>query len=725
MRPGRDQNRARGRGGSEAVTRSPRGPGRAGADRRVSRVREGRRGADASTGSRPRRAAEGREPGRCFVQEWLVTNGLGGYAAGTVGGLATRRYHGLLTAALPAPFGRQMRLNHVAESLRLPDGTAVAFGDVVEIQHHDQLRHLRHLQEFRLDHGLPVWRYEIEGHGLEKRVVMPHRQNTVQVSYRLLDGGPVRLALRPAVHFRSNNAPVGALDATAYTLTVSDGRYELADRSGAFPLRLCLHHGRTALVPDERTLADVFYPVEEHRGYEASGELWSPGFFEIELAVDREVVVVASTEAWETLLAPAPAEVRRIERRRREELLEAADSRAQHGTAARLVLAADQFVIDPVCRVTDAARAGAAGEQVRSIIAGYHWFTDWGRDTMISLEGLTLVTGRHAEARYILGGFADHVRDGLIPNLFPEGEEQGLYHTADATLWYFHAIDRYLEATGDRPTLRRLLPSLRGIVEHHLRGTRFGIGADPRDGLLRQGQEGYQLTWMDAKVGDWVVTPRRGKAVEVNALWYNALRLLANWLREEDGDGDQDAARALTAHADRARRAFNERFWYAAGGHLYDVVDGEDGDDPSCRPNQVLAIALRHPVLEPRRWPAVLQVVTDRLLTPKGLRSLAPTHPDYQPRYDGDRRSRDAAYHQGTVWPWLIGPFIDAWLRVHPDDRAGARGFLHGILDNLDASCLGTISEIFDAEAPYAPGGCAAQAWSVAEALQGWVRTAE
>jgi predicted glycogen debranching enzyme len=370
--------------------------------------------------------------------------------------------------------------------------------------------------------------------------------------------------------------------------------------------------------------------------------------------------------------------------------------------------------------VADAARLHAAGDEVRSVIAGYHWFTDWGRDTMISLEGLTLATGRHADAGYILRSFAHHMRDGLIPNLFPEGQREGLYHTADATLWYFHALDRYLRATNDLVTLRLLLPMLRDSIDHHLRGTRFGIKVDPSDGLLVQGQAGYQLTWMDAKVGDWVVTPRRGKAVEINALWYNALRLVERWVSDEQG---ADAARPYAEHAQRTRQAFNQRFWHEEGGYLYDVVDGESGNDAAMRPNQLFAISLPHPVLDEDRWHAVLERVVDRLLTPMGLRSLAPGEAGYKPKYNGDLRSRDAAYHQGTVWAWLVGPLVDAWLKVHPDDLATARGFLAGFRAHLGEACIGSISEIFDAEAPYEPRGCVAQAWSVAEVLRAWIKT--
>ena len=647
-------------------------------------------------------------------REWLVTNGLGGYASGTVAGVVTRRYHGLLIAALPAPFGRVVMLNHLLERVRLPDRRVTWLGDEDEVAGPNAVDRVGHLVEFRLELGLPVWRYELGGVAIEKRIVMPYGQNTVHVSYQLISGSEsVRLSLRPSVQFRSYEAPVNH-PAGVYRI-VSDGtRHELHGAAELPPLRLLLRGANAALTLDERGHTAVPYSMESQRGYDASGEMWSPGYFRADLGPHQEVTLMASTESWETIQALGAAEARQTETERRARLLTLAEVDSSPGLVSELVLAADQFIITPAGRTEEAARARASGEEVRTVIAGYHWFTDWGRDTMISLDGLTLCTGRHREAAYILRTFGHYVRDGLIPNMFPHGAREGLYHTADATLWYFHAIAKYLETTGDGETLRALLPTLVSIVEHHLRGTRFGIGVDPEDGLLREGAAGYQLTWMDAKVDDWVVTPRRGKAVEINALWYNALCLLDEWLRAHGPSPRAD----LADHAARARASFNRRFWCAEANHLYDVVDGENGDDPSCRPNQIFAISLDHPVLARERWAAVIDTVTRVLWTPVGLRTLAPGHPDYKSVYSGDLRSRDAAYHQGTVWPWLIGPFFDARLKTHPEDAAGARALLDGLDARLSEACVGSIAEIFDAEAPYVPRGCVAQAWSVAEVLR-------
>jgi len=659
---------------------------------------------------------------RLLTCEWLATNGLGGYASGSLGFVPTRRYHGLLVAALPAPLGRTMMFNRLTDLLRLPTGEIVRLAGEERVAQPLGIPGSERLREFRLEDGIPVWLYEIDGFLLEKLIYLPYMQNTVMVRYRVQEGtGRIRLKTQPAFHFRPHDGSVSSPVPEDVSLIAKGARYEIVAGGGIPPLRFFFEGEGSAFTHEECLIRDVFYRTEHRRGYDSTGDLWSPGYFRVTIEKGRDAVLVASTEGWETVLALDPEEALAASRARRTRLFERVSEEARSGPAAELVLAADQFIISPAGRIEDAARAHAAGDEVRTVIAGYPWFTDWGRDTMIGLEGLTLSTGRHLEARYILRTFAHYVRDGLIPNLFPEGEREGLYHTADASLWFFHALDRYVRATGDDATLRLILPRLNEIVDHHLRGTRFGIGVDPVDGLLRQGEEGYQLTWMDAKVDDWVVTPRRGKAVEINALWYNALRLLSGWL---EGHGQEERARSLEAWADRCRASFNERFWFQEGGYLLDIVDGERGDDAACRPNQVLAISLAHPILDEERWESVMDVVRTRLLTPVGLRSLAPGHPEYKPTYDGDLRSRDAAYHQGTVWAWLVGPFIDAWLKLHPDDRAGARRFLEGFVPHLGEACMGTISEIFDAVEPYTPRGCVAQAWSVAEVLRVWLATA-
>ena len=664
---------------------------------------------------------------RCLLDtEWLVTNGLGGYSSSTLAGVITRRYHGLLVAALPNPLGRTVMLNHLGERL-------VANGSTTNLNSEERTAGkidpdvAERLADVRLEAGLPVWEFAWAGVRVEKRVLMPHLQNSVHVTYRLLEGPErARLELMPALHFRGYEDHVGvALNApstTRYTMSTSGGVHLISVPGDLPALRLRIDGAAQApFTADERVTSEFLYPVEESRGYEFRGTLWTPGYFTVEIERGTSVTLVASVEREDVMLALSPDEAAACEHERRRRLIFSAVPQAQDETGAALVLAADQFIITPEGRVADATRASAMGNEIRTVIAGYHWFTDWGRDTMISLEGLALTTGRAREAEFILRTFAHYVKDGLIPNMFPDGSNQGLYHTADATLWFFHAVDRYVRITGDTVALTHLLPVMCDIVEHHVAGTDFGICVDPRDGLLHQGAEGYQLTWMDAKVDGWVVTPRRGKAVEINALWYNALRLLQGWLTAIRG---AEAAAGIAKRADAAYESFNKRFWTPDGGYLYDVVDGEHGDSPLCRPNQIFSISLDHPVLAREHWESVLATVKDRLLTPVGLRSLAPDEPEYKKKYFGDLRARDAAYHQGTDWAWLIGPWIDAWLRCHPDDRAGARRYLDGCIRALGEFGLGTIGEIFDAEAPYTPRGCIAQAWSVAEVLRCWVKTA-
>ena len=568
-------------------------------------------------------------------------------------------------------------------------------------------------EEFSLECGLPVWRFSKNGIRIEKRVVMPHLQNTTYIVYRLLEGPPgLKLKVRPSLHFRPHEGLLTDRSDSWGVREVQTSELEIYDKRTFPALRLLLLGKNTRLRNDIRVFEHVLYRIEKSRGYEYEGPLWSPGVIETELHIDEDAGIVASVERWEIIKALTFANANEAEIERRQRLLSIASVNPEKIFPAQLALAADQFLIHPHTRVADEARVRAAGDEPRTVIAGYHWFTDWGRDTMISLEGLTLVTGRYREAGNILRTFASYIKDGLIPNLFPEGEHAGLYHTADATLWFFHAVWRYFNATNDHETMRTLIPKLVDIIDHHIRGTLFNIHVDPNDGLLSQGADGYQLTWMDAKVEEWVVTPRRGKAVEINALYYNALRILEQLLVIHD---DVATARRMDAYANRARESFNKRFWYEQGQHLYDVVDP---DDPAFRPNQIFSFSLDFPVLDESRWKRVVEAVREKLLTPFGLRSLSQDHPDYKPAYDGDLRARDAAYHQGTVWAWLIGPFIDVWLKVHPGDLSGALHFLDGFKPHLGDACVGSISEVFDAEPPYHPRGCAAQAWSVAEVLR-------
>jgi predicted glycogen debranching enzyme len=545
---------------------------------------------------------------------------------------------------------------------------------------------------------------------------MPNEQNSIVVTYTLVRAAdPIRFGLRPKVAIRMHEAPVDRTVPQEPVVTAHQRCLEVNAGESVPTIRFAIRDHLASFTVEPLT-EDLHYELEAQRGYSADGNTWTPGYYKLDLAEHERVTFIASTERLSVIDALSPEEAWTTELERRSRLLVAAGSPDPESLTAELVLAADQFVIKPATRTADAARARAAGENARSIIAGYHWFTDWGRDTMISLEGLALSTGRAAEARDTLLTFSQHLHEGLIPNLFPEGDQHGLYHTADATMWFFHAIDRYVTMTRDVETLRDLLPALDEIMRFHRAGTLFGIRLDS-DGLLAQGDPQLPLTWMDAKVQDWVVTPRRGKPVEINALWYNALRLLAEW-RDAFGVADDE----LEQLAAQTKQSFNQRFWFESGGHLYDIVDGEAGDDTACRPNQILSFSLRYPVLDESRWASVLDVVTKKLLTPFGLRTLDPDHRDFKAQYFGDLRARDAAYHQGTVWAWLIGPYIDAWLRVHPGGQRQARTLLEAFDGHLSEACVGSISEIFDAMPPHAPRGCIAQAWSVAEVLRSLIR---
>ncbi len=649
-----------------------------------------------------------------ITREWLVTNGRGGYASGTVPGCNTRRYHGLFIPSLPKR-GRIVLLARLVEQAHV-SGRVFQLGSEEHLDGHTLQDGVALLRSFHLDGLIPVWEYELGPSRLRRKLMLVHGENTLFVAWEHVSGPEIHLRLRPFPVARPHDRPLSG-DSYEPIVRIQGQRVEMQATPDAPPMRMRLHAScAMPFVALPQSSQPLLYRHERARGYDHTEVQHSPGYFECSVGPGEFLALGATTEdGW--VLDRAPRHAFELEQERERKLLARAPAEARGGVPARLVLAADQFIIDPM-RPADDAWARSIGQDARSVIAGYHWFTDWGRDTMISLDGLTLCTGRNQEAAAILRTFQHYVRDGLIPNYFPDGENEGVYHTADATLWFFHAVDRYMEATQDEELLKDMFPTLANIMEHHMRGTRFHIGVDPADGLLRQGEEGYQLTWMDAKVDGWVVTPRRGKAVEINALWFNALRLMATWA-ERLGK----APTPYMGAAERAYGSFNKRFWNPAANCLLDVVDGENGkDDPSIRPNQIFAISLRHPVLRRERWEAVLEVVHRDLLTPIGLRSLAPGHADYKANYDGDLRARDTAYHQGTVWGWLIGHYIDATLKVNPDIQA-ARSLLTGLEHHLEHACVGQLSEIFDATEPYQPRGCIAQAWSVAEALRVFLKT--
>jgi predicted glycogen debranching enzyme len=635
-------------------------------------------------------------------REWLVTNGIGGYAAGTVTGQLSRRYHGLLIAALQPPLGRKLLVAKLDETAAY-DGQSYPLhtnqwrGDVVDPAG------FVHLDRFYLDGAVPVWEFVCADALIEKRIWMEPGRNTTYVRYRARRAsGPVTLTLKALVNDRDHHGRTVA-GGRSMTIEPLPGGLRVRPQGGADPpFYLLSREARVTALHD--WYQNFYLAVEAYRGQENTEDHLMAGIFQATLAPEQSLIMVLSTEPQPDLDGAAALARRQAHEAR---LLEIACNPAEP-VVTQLVLAADQFIV---------SRPTPIGPEGRSVIAGYPWFGDWGRDTMIALPGLTLATNRLDEAATILRTYAHFVDRGMIPNRFPDEGEEPEYNTADATLWYVEAVRAYHAATDDDDLLGDLYPVLEDIVAWHRHGTRYNIHVDPADGLLYAGEPGVQLTWMDAKVGDWVVTPRMGKPVELSALWYNAARAMAEFARLLGKPaGEYDAL------ADQAQAGF-ERFWYLAGGYCYDVIDSPDGeDDASLRPNQILAVSLAHSPLPAARRQAVVDVCARRLLTPHGLRSLAADDPAYKGGYGGDIHRRDAAYHQGTIWAWLIGPFARAHLRVY-GDPAATRGYLTSLVRHLADHGVGSISEIFDGDPPFTPRGCFAQAWSVAELLRAWLAT--
>jgi predicted glycogen debranching enzyme len=629
---------------------------------------------------------------RALDGEWLETNGLGGWASGTVAGAHTRRYHGLLVAALHPPVGRMVLLSKIEETL-LCNGATYELG-CNQYPGAIAPSGYQYLENFAIL-PFPTWRYRAGTVELVKQIASLHGENTTLVTYTLATApGPVEMLLRPFVAVRDYHALQHANDSVHRDAAFTDDTLVIQAYDGTPSIYLQVPGARFDHAPC--WYYRFQYREEQARGLDFEEDLYTHGVLRVTLKPGATLNVLVSTEhptgrACATLLADEAA--------RRDALVNKAGFSGE--VERQLVRAADQFVV-------------RRGTDLHTLIAGYHWFADWGRDTMIALPGICLVTGRFAEARDILEAFANSASEGMLPNRFPDAGEKPEYNTADATLWFFIAARAYLRYTKDEAFVRdKLLHVLEDILTWHDKGTRYHIHCDT-DGLLFAGEPGVQLTWMDAKVGDWVVTPRIGKPVEINALWYNALVILAE-LREKFGD---PGAKELATRALAVKNCFAATFWNESTGCLYDVVNGGD-KDPSLRPNQIFALSLPHELLPQRQALSVLKAIEQKLLTPVGLRSLAPGSPNYHPHYEGNVHSRDGAYHQGTVWAWLLGPYITALTRLRGDTgREKARAMVEALGQHLGQSGLGTIAEIFDAEPPFTPRGCIAQAWSVGEILR-------
>jgi len=643
------------------------------------------------------------DPGEACSREWLETNGIGGFACSTIIGLNTRRYHALLTAATKPPVGRIVLLSKVEETLMLGDQrfelSANQYQDLIHPHGYE------YLASFRLD-PFPVFRYRCGDVQLEKTVFLVQGENTVVIQYELLGdlhGRACSLEVRPLVAFRDYHGTTRANDAIQRGVVTGAGMAIISPCPGLPSLYFA--HNAESIDTTGFWFYNFEYQREKERGLDFLEDLYSPFQLRFDFAGNSSAAMVASTLRRSAGEA-APFQDR--ERQRRARIARA--SPLEDPFATVLTCAADQFIV-------------ARGDQ-KSVIAGYPWFGDWGRDTMISLPGLTLVTGRYDDARNILRAFARSLDRGMLPNRFPDSGETPEYNTVDATLWMFHAVHEFLRYTGDYDFVRaELYQPLADVIAWHERGTRYGIRLDS-DGLLHAGEAGVQLTWMDAKVGDWVVTPRQGKPVEIQALWHNALRVVAQLASVF---GEAAACARYRALADRTRERFPQAFWNDATGCLNDVIGDLGTADASIRPNQIFAVSLPYPLLTSEQALRVVDVAEWELLTPYGLRTLSPRDPNYHGRYDGDPRSRDGAYHQGTAWPWLLGPFLTSYVKVHgntEEARRRADHFLDPLRAHLLEGGLGQISEVFDGDAPHRPGGCFAQAWSVAEVLRTYLQDA-
>ncbi len=631
--------------------------------------------------------------GSASVHEWLETNGIGGFASGTISAANTRRYHGIFTPTIDPPLGRVTMLSKLEETLLIGDAAFELSANQYPNKIHP--KGFQFLQSFRLD-PFPIWTFEVDGVRIEKKIFMVHGQNAVVCVWKVRrlrrrDSRSISLEVRPLLSFVDYHHL--RREGSEFNGDYSSEGQTISMRPDAELPSIDFQHNASKVEKTGYWYNDFEYAIERERGFDFREDLFQPFAMRFENVRSAEIIV--STGQSETRDS---AKLEKAEIKRRRRLITAAG--AKDDLTKLLVLAADQFVV-------------SRGDG-HTIIAGYPWFSDWGRDTMISLAGLTLAANRPEIARGILPEFSKHISQGMLPNRFPDAGSEAEYNTVDATLWYFEATRAYAEHTGDYDFVRdSLYEKLADIVAWHLRGTRYNIHVDT-DGLLYAGEPGVQLTWMDAKVGDLVITPRIGKPVEIQALWYNALCIMSD-LAEKFGD-IEDRAR-YAAMAELAKLSFNALFWNETEQCLFDVVENGNRDG-SIRPNQIFAVSLPYSMLDAERSKMIVDKVEAELLTPVGLRSLSPNDPRYIPVYTGSPMERDSAYHQGTVWAWLIGPFVDAYRKVNPDSETRVTEMFRGFEQHLTEAGLGQISEIFDAEPPHAPRGCPAQAWSVAEVLR-------
>jgi predicted glycogen debranching enzyme len=623
--------------------------------------------------------------------EWLETNGLGGWASSSIIGANTRRYHGLLTAAIVPPAERMVLLSKLDETIvtgdkRIELGVNVYANNIVApLGHHYLNRFTKEL--------FPEWEYEVEGIRLRKTIAMVNGENTTLIIYDVVESAePFTLELLPLMAARGYHSLNHEGPQMHWDADFTDGIFH-NQPDGQNHVFISIPGAAYEHTP--RWFNNFEYPVEQYRGLDFQEDLFNHGTFSVTLKQGDSIGIIISTE---DVSGRNAHELLSKEGVRRKLLV---SHQPDDEIVQQLVLAADQFIVK-------------RNENLKTVIAGYHWFTDWGRDTMISLPGLCLSTGRYEDAKKILAAFADSVSMGMLPNRFQDNGEEPEYNNVDGTLWYFVAVHKYLQVTGDSDfVLNNILPVLKQIIDWHFAGTRYNIHAES-DGLLFAGEEGQQLTWMDARIGQWVVTPRMGKPVEVQALWYNALRIFSELLHLNGQQGD---AIVVTVSAEKIKENFENLFWYEQGQYLYDNINEKGEPVTEFRPNQLFAISLPFALIEGDKAISILQNVEEHLYTPVGLRTLPKTDAHYVPVYGGDQFHRDSAYHEGTVWSWLLGPYIDALAKVGVE-----KSLLKKVIDNfayhLNEGCIGSVSEIFDAEPPHHPRGCIAQAWGVAELLR-------